>query len=563
MGNNAVHPLPAAERDFLFTVEPDETPCRLDRFLAGKLREHGVSREDAKRLILAGKVEVDGTPAKTPKKPLRSGCAVRAIVPALQEFLVPEQGELCVLYEDAVLAVINKPSGLAVHPAPGKETGTLAHRLVARFPALANVPGFRPGLVHRLDGDTSGLMVVALDEACAAALFEAFSGQQVYKKYLAVVHGVPQNRSGVVDAPIGRMVSGKTRMAVLENGRSAKSAWECLYADPDGIFSLLAVQIFSGRTHQVRVHMQHIGHPLFGDLLYGPDSAASPSAASPAAPRQMLHAWELGFAHPRPELPAAAALPKNATLREGTLTFRCPPPPDFEETIRRLSLHTSHIIITGSPGCGKSLLLALLKKQGIPVFSADAAVAALYAAQGDGQQLLQSRFGSRFVPDPHGPVDKAALAAAMRQEPALRREVEAMLHPLVYHALAEFQQEQERAGVPVAAAEIPLYLETAAQKKPAAGTARHPLVIGVDCPFALRRERLLNKRGWDDTLIADVESWQLPEEEKMRRCDIVVPNTDTPEDLAARISGLLKTIEARRAAPAEDAGANVRELWGS
>jgi 23S rRNA pseudouridine1911/1915/1917 synthase len=297
--------------------------------------------------------------------------------------------------------------------------------------------------------------------------------------------------------------------------------------------------------------MAHIGHPLWGDALYAP-TGAIPFAAKATAPcgdrarpgfpsRQMLHAWKLAFVHP---------FPPDGTPAELRLT--CPPPEDFFAAARLLASHTLRVVITGSPGCGKSTLAGHCETLGLPVCSADAVVASLYAPGGEGQRLLRARFGGRFVPEPHDPVNKSLLGEAMRASSSLRREVEEMLHPLVRHAVETFWIEQERLGKPVAMAEIPLFLEArfdacragepGRRNRPADAGMRctsemekdsfsRPTLIGVRCPFALRAERLA-ARGWSGEIIAAVESWQWPEEEKMRACDVVIDNSGDAETFA-------------------------------
>lgn len=546
---------------------------RLDRFLADRLRDAGLSREKIKRLIRAGKSMVNGMPEYSPKAGLSAGDSISVEAESVPTSLQAEDGELAVLYRDAVLAVLNKPAGLTVHPAPGRPAGTLAHRLLAHFPELAAQEGFRPGIVHRLDKDTSGLMLVALSEQCRLALAGQFARHEVYKEYLALVHGVPAREEESIDAPVGRHPARKTAMAVLPGGRPAKSARRTLFADPRGRFSLQAVRIFSGRTHQVRVHMQHIGHPLLGDVLYGkaPKRDSLPKASGPLsrenppvpchAGRQMLHAWKLSFAHPLPQAAEKESpLPPGAVRRGEILSFCCPPPEDFTETVRSCLAGGLRIVLTGSPGCGKSVLLRFFHEQGFPVFSADAEVARLYAPDGDGRRLLRAHFGDRFVPDERAPVDKIALGAAMRESETLRREVEALLHPLVWHAAVAFWKEHEDAALNVA--EIPLYLESGRDRKTEQG-ADAPVLVGVRCPFALRKDRLTRDRGWNTERIAGMEAWQWPEEKKMRACDLVIENTGSLDDFARNAAALLETLRAMRRERHKNLMRQIGKLWSA
>jgi len=538
-----------------FTVQ--KAGIRLDSFLAEQLRDSGLSREKIKRLIGAGKCLVGGKAEYTAKTILKVGSHVSFQAETAPTTLNAEPGDLDILYRDDALAVVNKPAGLTVHPAPGRPVGTLAHRLLAHFPELAAQEGFRPGIVHRLDKDTSGLLLVALTEQCRLLLAGQFARHEIYKEYLALVRGVPAREEETIEAPIGRHPTLKTRMAVTGGGKSAKSARRTLFADPRGRFSLQAVRIFSGRTHQVRVHMQHIGHPILGDPLYGGAATSGPCRAK----RQMLHAWKLSFAHP---------------LHQTTepLDFRCPPPPDFTDTFRTCLSRSLPVVITGLPGCGKSLLLQFFQERGFPFFSADAEVARLYQPGGDGTLLLRAHFGDRFVPasdaGASGPVDKAALGAAMRDNPALRREVEALLHPLVWHAAGAFWKSHEDAAA-LSIAEIPLYLESGRGGSPGSGCGAGavkradapllaPLLIGVSCPFAIREERLKH-RGWNAAAIAGMEAWQWPEEKKMRSCDLVIDNSGDLPAFTRNAEALLDALLKIRRERLETALRQVQSLW--
>jgi len=231
----------------------------------------------------------------------------------------PEEGDLRVLYEDADLVVLDKPAGLTVHPGAGRPTGTLAHHLLARYPEMAGVGGpGRPGIVHRLDQGTSGVIVVARTAAAYHRLARAFAAREVDKRYLAIVYGEPKPASGMIDAPIGRHATKRTEMTVRRDGRPARTGYRTL-GTRAGI-SLVELDLATGRTHQIRVHLKHLGHPLVGDPLYGEARwKGLPKPMQPILrdfPRPALHAWRLGFAHPMDGRRLELQAPVPADLRE-------------------------------------------------------------------------------------------------------------------------------------------------------------------------------------------------------------------------------------------------------
>lgn len=524
----------------VFTVpESPDRGRRLDAFLGEVLRGRGLSRERIKRAVLSGLVTVNGAPCAKPGVRVLPGDTVAAAVAPPAESIAPEQGELAVLWRDEHLAVLNKPAGLTVHPAPGRDSGTLAHILLHHFPELAEQGGKRPGIVHRLDKDTSGLLLVALTEKARLAMSEAFAARNVHKRYLALVHGVPEKTAGTVAEPIGRDPTGKTRMAVLpvvKGGREARSDYEVLFAGPGGRFSLVRVAIHSGRTHQIRVHLRHIGHPLVGDAVYKTPNLV-PLPGEKGA-RQMLHAWQLAFTHP---------------MTGEQLGFTLPPPADFASLAASLAVPMQRAVITGSPGSGKSTLTRALRDAGVPVWNADDAVKHLYEKGGDGWYMLLRCYGPRFVPNENKGVDKKALFAAMRDDETLRGEVEHLIHPLARHGLDSFWQTQEERGEPLAAAEIPLVLES--------GWRGDELLVGVYCPFDVRKKRMAETRGWSEEMIAAMESWQWPENKKVRAASLVVDNSGPLEDMHRRSACLLHVLAFLRSQQEKRAQARLAALW--
>ncbi|MEM9552966.1 MAG: RluA family pseudouridine synthase [Acidobacteriota bacterium] len=319
-------------------VDAEASGERLDRHLAARL---DVSRSRVQGWIRDGHVRVEsaGSPA-TAKPSLLLNDGDRVVVtpppaPRTDPRVAPEAGPLQVLWKDDDLVVLDKPADLAVHPGAGRPDGTLANRLLHRWPEIAGVGGEgRPGIVHRLDLDTTGALVVARTEAAHRALAAAFAERRVDKTYVAVVHGSPRESEGVIEAPIGRHPSERKKMTVREDGRPARSVWRRLDAAPPHA-ALLAVDLDTGRTHQIRVHLKSIGHPLVGDPVYGearwrgvhgPARAALRAFARPA-----LHAARLGFAHPRDGRRVVVEAPVPADLRElwHTLAGRPVPPLDL------------------------------------------------------------------------------------------------------------------------------------------------------------------------------------------------------------------------------------------
>jgi len=521
---------------------------RLDVYLSGEFKDQGLSRSKIQQLIKAGKVTVDGTQVKQPKLKLSGGERVECAVELDNGVLTPEEGALEIHYEDEQLVVVNKEAGLTVHPAPSQRTNTLVQRMLSRYPQLGEMEGERPGIVHRIDKDTSGIMVVALDEATRLAVAEDFAERRIHKEYLALVHGVPQcttgQKEGEITAPIGRDPKHKTKMAVMEKGgREARSAWRVLWTSPDESASLVRVKIFTGRTHQIRVHMAHIGHPLLGDQVYGArlhkEWCRKVGNAEELAPRQMLHAWHLSLTHP-----------KTGKLMD----WKQAPPEDFQRLLLHLGQQVQRIGVIGMPGCGKSALNACLEHCGCPVFSADAEVAAQYEAGGDAWTLIRQRFGERFAPEGES-VAKRELFAAMKDSEVFRKELQAIVHPLVEHAAEEFFA--EHAAKPCAVAEVPLLIEGQWKEQ-----GRVDLVVGVRCDEDQRRQRLV-ARGWDDETIATVESWQWKAEDKLARCDEIVENSGTLEDLQTQAAALCERLAARRAEQKRVLQARFEKLWSA
>ena len=261
---------------------------RLDVLLS---RDGELTRSRAAALIKEGCVMVAGRRENRPACRAASGARVLLTLPEIKPARAEAQNiPLEILYEDAHLAVVVKPSGMVVHPAAGNGEGTLVNALLYHLDSLSGIGGeMRPGIVHRLDKDTSGLLLAAKDDQTHAALSRQLSERKMEKHYRAVVAGRMKEARGEIEKPIGRSKADRKKMAVAADGRWAKTEWRVLREYPDR--TLLDVHIITGRTHQIRVHMSSIGHPVLGDSLYG-------HRHMPAASRLMLHAYSLSFTHP-------------------------------------------------------------------------------------------------------------------------------------------------------------------------------------------------------------------------------------------------------------------------
>jgi len=271
---------------------------RLDKFLA---RSTGLSRMRLKGLIEAGQATIDGATIEDASARVKPGQAVTLGVPPNAPATPQAQDiPLTVVYEDVDLIVIDKPAGLVVHPAPGNPDNTLVNALLAHCRgALSGIGGVeRPGIVHRIDKDTSGLLVVAKSEAAHHGLSALFSRHDIDRGYKAVVWGNPRGKAGVVEAPIGRARFDRKKKAVVADGKPAVTRWtvEARFGTPP-IAALIDCRLETGRTHQIRVHMASLGHGLVGDKTYGRAPKGAPGMAA-KFPRQALHAWLLGFRHP-------------------------------------------------------------------------------------------------------------------------------------------------------------------------------------------------------------------------------------------------------------------------
>ena len=292
------------------TVSAAQHGERLDKAIVAFVPEF--SRSHLQSLVRGGEVVVDGATATSPAQRVRAGqrVVVRLQPTAESRAYVAEALSLAVVHEDRDILVVDKAAGMVVHPAAGNWTGTLLNALLARDPASAALP--RAGIVHRLDKDTSGLMVVGRTLVAVTALVRAIAAREVQRRYLAIAHGTAPGERWSVDAPIGRDPRTRTKMAVVASGKPARTDFERI-GERDRLAALRCT-LHSGRTHQIRVHLAHVGMPLVGDRLYG-------GAAVFGLERQALHASELAFAHP---------------VSGAAMAFQSEPPSDFAHAWRQV-----------------------------------------------------------------------------------------------------------------------------------------------------------------------------------------------------------------------------------
>jgi len=273
----------------VYNVEEEHKGVRIDKFISTVNEE--MSRTQVQQLIKEGHVKVNGQPVKTNYKCQLEDEVAVTIPEPVELNIEAEEMDLDIYYEDEDVLVVNKPKGMVVHPAPGHTSGTLVNGLMAHCKDLSGINGvMRPGIVHRIDKDTSGLLMVAKNDLAHESLVEQLVEKSVTRKYTAIVHGVIQHSHGTIDAPIGRDKKDRQSQAVTPDGKNAVTHFTVLETFKE--YSLVECQLETGRTHQIRVHMKYIGYPLAGDPKYGPKKTLDIGG-------QALHAGVLGFIHPR------------------------------------------------------------------------------------------------------------------------------------------------------------------------------------------------------------------------------------------------------------------------
>lgn len=299
---------------FEFIVEEDMKGTRLDVVLSLVIEE--ASRSHLQKLIDIGRVEVNGEAGALKKYKVKAGDVVKVTVPEpVRLNIVPEDIPLDIVYEDEDVLVVNKPKGMVVHPAAGNYTGTLVNAILYHCKTLSSINGvIRPGIVHRIDKDTSGLLMIAKNDVAHRSLAEQLASHSITRAYHAVVYHNFQENEGTVNAPVGRDPKNRLKMAVTQlNSKEAITHYKVLQRF--GAFTYIECRLETGRTHQIRVHMAHINHPLLGDAVYGPKKKVM------GVETQMLHAKLLGFHHP-----------KTGVYME----FESPLPQEFVTVIKKL-----------------------------------------------------------------------------------------------------------------------------------------------------------------------------------------------------------------------------------
>ncbi|MCT6924036.1 RluA family pseudouridine synthase [Metasolibacillus sp.] len=294
-----------------YTIEVEQVGERIDKALASLQGEW--SRTQINNWVTDGIIKVNGTAVKAKYK-VKEGDVIEVDVPEPETLeVIAEELDLNIIYEDADVVVVNKPKGMVVHPAPGHTTGTLVNGLMHHCKDLSGINGIlRPGIVHRIDKDTSGLLMVAKNDVAHESLVNQLVEKSVTRKYTALVHGHIAHDKGTIDAPIGRDTKDRQKQAVVDNGKHAVTHFQVI--ERFGDYTLVECRLETGRTHQIRVHMQYIGFPLVGDPKYGPKKTLDFGG-------QVLHAGILGFIHP-------------ATGEY--LEFSTPLPEDFEQLLTEL-----------------------------------------------------------------------------------------------------------------------------------------------------------------------------------------------------------------------------------
>ncbi len=515
--------------EYLFyTVSLEEQGKRLDKFLLEKLKPRGISRQHIINCIKEYGCKVNDRVCKKPSFIVRYEDKIELTIDLPRTELSPVKGNIDIVWRDDHLIIINKPSGISVHPASLKDKDTtLVNLIISKFPEIKDLDVIRPGIVHRLDKDTSGLMVIALNAKSQKLLVRKLANREISKKYLAIVSGIPELLCGEINKPIMRSKRDRKKMEVMVGGKESRTYYEVVHVFEDKRVSLVKVNLLTGRTHQIRVHFSSIGCSVLGDDVYGKAEFNRFKRQYPMVSRlisrQLLHSWKLSFSHP---------------LSKEELFFVQPVPKDFLRAILGLFKRVQRVGITGNLGCGKSMLVDFLKMFGAKVWSADEEVKKLYKPKNPGWEAIVHFWGDKFFDARGNEIDKRKLFEHMLKDSGFRKELEKLIHPMIENSLVKFfdSNREER----VAVAEVPLLIEVGWKRKDL-----FDVVVGVYCKDELRHKWLMEKRGIELEKVRILESWQMPQKEKMRCVDIVIENPGNKQeykDVALKLWNVLKSL---------------------
>ena len=516
-----------------FVVSSEHEGKRLDNVL--KTFNSELSRANIQKYIKDSQCYVDNKIIIDVNYRLKLGQNVKLNIVNYDNNISEIDGKIDIILEDKDFIVCNKPANITVHPCPSCKEPTFVQMLIANFPIMRNMQGQRPGIVHRIDKETSGLLLVALTEKARMYFVDAFSNRTIHKEYLALVYGKIKE-SGECTKKIGRNPVIKTKMAVIDmqnGGKPAYTSWKRLWVSNNDKISLVKVRILTGRTHQIRVHLAHLGHPIVGDKLYATGLDKS------LANRQMLHAFNLEFVHPSTNKP---------------IKCFCHPPNEFVSCMVNYCKQLKRIVVTGGVGCGKSTMIKYFKEQGFPCISADEIVKEIYLNKGEAYQWLSRNYGDEFIINKG--VNREKLFNKMVLDDDFKNMYLKMIHDIVFGQIQEFWDTQEKLDREIAIAEIPLYFEGGWQNL----YNPKPLSIGVFCNENICNERFkLANRNIERMSI--LQSWQIQNSRKKKYCDFVFDNSGSIDNLKIFLNKVIKQVRDENLHNKDALEKDIIKLW--
>ena len=507
-----------ANREEFLSISQHITPIRLDKFLHKLLESQGISRERIKRYIQEGHVYINAIVCTQISKKIHEKDKIDIYIPEERSLLVGEEGTIDVIDEDPSFLVLNKPASLVVHPCTSTPHGTLLQRVLFHYPEIADMGGERPAIVHRLDKDTTGIILLARTEQARYTFIQAFRDRTITKSYLAFVEGhTPEH--GIIEHAIRRDPLQKTRMHISHQGKPAYTEYKRIAVFPEGILpypvSFLHIYIATGRTHQIRVHLSSEGFPLLGDTLYG--------AHISFAKRPLLHAYTLQFHHP---------------LTGKKLFYKQRPPLDFEQTYITLSTPSTHVILTGCAGSGKSTVLQYYIDAGIPCCSADDIIEELYKEGNSIWHYFKQSYGNQFFEE-NGMINRAKVLNKMQISHHYKQEIERVTHSFLIEIIHSFWKRHREA--PYTIIEVPLYFESTLFQKECPAD----IIITVSSPQESRIARMRSK-GWSEEKIQYILEHQYNDRYKREHADYVIDNSSDYVSLEEKSKESLSYIEQYR-----------------